>query len=68
MRLQDHGRGDPIRRNAAAEHPLTLLGLEDRIDCLTANLSGGQKQRVAVALVANPEVVFADEPHRRAGP
>lgn len=64
MGLQVHGRGDPARQNAAAEHLLDLLGLGARVDYLPANLSGGQKQRVAIAraLVANPEVVFADEP------
>ncbi len=64
MGLQVHGRGDPTRQAAAAEHMLTLLGLGHRIDYLPGNLSGGQKQRVAIAraLVANPDVVFADEP------
>lgn len=62
--LQVHGRGDPIRQNAAAEHMLRLVGLGNRIDYLPGNLSGGQKQRVAIAraLVSNPEVIFADEP------
>ncbi|QFT82015.1 Macrolide export ATP-binding/permease protein MacB [Roseovarius sp. THAF27] len=62
--LQVHGRGDPIRQNAAVEHLLKLVGLGDRIDYLPGNLSGGQKQRVAIAraLVSNPELVFADEP------
>lgn len=62
--LQVHGRGDPIRQNAAAEHMLRLVGLDNRIDYLPGNLSGGQKQRVAIAraLVSNPEVIFADEP------
>ncbi len=64
MGLQVHGRGDPARQNAAAEHILSLLGLGARIDYVPANLSGGQKQRVAIAraLVGNPEIVFADEP------
>jgi putative ABC transport system ATP-binding protein len=64
MGLQVHGRGDTARQNAAVEHMLTLVGLGHRIDYLPANLSGGQKQRVAVAraLVANPDVIFADEP------
>ena len=49
---------------AASRHALGLVGLADRVDYLPQRLSGGQKQRVAVAraLVANPSVVFADEP------
>lgn len=64
MGLQVHGRGDPARHDASAEHLLTLLGLGHRIDYLPGNLSGGQKQRVAIAraLVASPDVIFADEP------
>jgi putative ABC transport system ATP-binding protein len=64
MGLQAHGSGEPARQDAAAVHLLGLLGLEGRLDYLPANLSGGQKQRVAIAraLVANPAVVFADEP------
>lgn len=64
MGLEVHGRGDTARQRAASHHMLDLLGLADRLDYLPGNLSGGQKQRVAVAraLVANPEIVLADEP------
>lgn len=43
---------------------LTRLGLKDRLDHKPAKMSGGEQQRVAIAraFVAEPPILFADEP------
>jgi len=51
-------------RNKKALEYLDKMGLLDWANHLPGELSGGQKQRVAIAraLIANPKVIFADEP------
>ncbi len=53
-------RPDPHWRTEVVE----MLGLQDRLTHRPSELSGGQQQRVAVAraLIARPDIVFADEP------
>ncbi|OHV09524.1 ABC transporter ATP-binding protein [Kushneria phosphatilytica] len=49
---------------SAARHWLERVGLGERLHHLPKQLSGGEQQRVAIAraFVADPRLVFADEP------
>lgn len=59
--LQKITREERHRRVAKA---LELVGIADRHDHFPRQLSGGQEQRVAIAraIVAEPEIIVADEP------
>ena len=59
--LTDLGPKERSRRAALA---LSAVGLLDRAAHLPKQLSGGQEQRVAIAraIVADPELIVADEP------
>ena len=51
-------------RSDLFEEVVDLLGIAERLEHRPSELSGGQQQRVAVAraLIAEPAIVFADEP------
>jgi len=51
-------------RRRRVEVALKLVSLSDRVDHTPRQLSGGQQQRVAIAraIIADPQIVVADEP------
>ncbi|MBE5761734.1 MAG: ABC transporter ATP-binding protein [Clostridiales bacterium] len=58
-------RGVPKKkRNKMAEKLLCEMGLKDHLKHKPTQMSGGQQQRVGIAraLVAKPDIIFADEP------
>jgi len=56
--------GNPREAEEKAQHILSRVGLQQRLHHYPSQLSGGEQQRVAIAraFVANPSILFADEP------
>jgi putative ABC transport system ATP-binding protein len=61
LELQEFDQGKAEKR---VREILKLVGLSDKMKNLPSQLSGGEQQRVSIArsLVANPEIILADEP------
>lgn len=55
---------DRFERNLKAKRMLRAVGLENHLKHRPAQMSGGQQQRASIAraLIASPDIIFADEP------